>query len=230
MARFSLMRLLILISLVSGLSLSACGSATGPVRPTALPEAPASPSPVGRPIIREQDHLDHLAQQAEGGDTQAARQLERYRRAESKSQAAAALEQNARAVSPEVTRHLAALKCTAQRLGHSIWLTGTKQPWPVLESFPEHLAHSVGEPILVSGESKSGYEQTVYIDMVANTAYLVEIDPDGERSTIYGPLPVVQCPELRPNSSFKPKPLRSTNHMAGTACHVLGSTTQLGLT
>jgi hypothetical protein len=36
--------------------------------------------------------------------------------------------------------------------------------------------------------------------------------------------------ELLPNNAFKPKPLRSTKHMAGKACHVLGSTTQLGLT
>ena len=35
---------------------------------------------------------------------------------------------------------------------------------------------------------------------------------------------------VRPNNAFKPKPLRSANHMAGTACHVLRSTTRLGLT
>ena len=34
----------------------------------------------------------------------------------------------------------------------------------------------------------------------------------------------------RPNKSFKPKPLRYANHMAGKACHVLRSTTRLGLT
>src|SRR3546814_7122073 len=34
----------------------------------------------------------------------------------------------------------------------------------------------------------------------------------------------------RPNSSFNPNPLRSTNNMAGRACHVVGSTTQVGLT
>ena len=34
----------------------------------------------------------------------------------------------------------------------------------------------------------------------------------------------------RPNKSFKPKPLRYANHMAGRACHVLRSTTRLGLT
>ena len=33
-----------------------------------------------------------------------------------------------------------------------------------------------------------------------------------------------------PNNAFKPKPLRSTNHMADKACHVVGSTTRLGLT
>ncbi len=33
-----------------------------------------------------------------------------------------------------------------------------------------------------------------------------------------------------PNNAFKPKPLRSTKHMAGKACHVFGSTTRLGLT
>jgi len=33
-----------------------------------------------------------------------------------------------------------------------------------------------------------------------------------------------------PNNAFKPKPLRSINHMAGRACHVVGSTARLGLT
>src|SRR5690606_15079900 len=36
--------------------------------------------------------------------------------------------------------------------------------------------------------------------------------------------------QRRPNKSFKPKPLRYANHMADTACHVLRSTTRLGLT
>src|SRR5690606_21960658 len=36
--------------------------------------------------------------------------------------------------------------------------------------------------------------------------------------------------QLPPNKSFKPKPLRYANHMAGKACHVLRSTTRLGLT
>ena len=35
---------------------------------------------------------------------------------------------------------------------------------------------------------------------------------------------------LGPNNAFKPKPLRYAKHMAGTACHVLSSTTRLGLT
>src|SRR3546814_20394448 len=35
---------------------------------------------------------------------------------------------------------------------------------------------------------------------------------------------------LRPNNAFKPKPLRSANHMAGKDCHVLRSTARLGLT
>jgi len=33
-----------------------------------------------------------------------------------------------------------------------------------------------------------------------------------------------------PNNSFNPNPLRSTNNMANKACHVVGSTTQVGLT
>ena len=36
--------------------------------------------------------------------------------------------------------------------------------------------------------------------------------------------------KLPPNNSFKPTPLRYAKHMAGTACHVLGSTTRRGLT
>ena len=32
------------------------------------------------------------------------------------------------------------------------------------------------------------------------------------------------------NNSFNPNPLRSTNNMADKACHVVGSTTQVGLT
>ena len=35
---------------------------------------------------------------------------------------------------------------------------------------------------------------------------------------------------MNPNNAFKPKPLRSTKHMAEKACHVFGSTTQFGLT
>src|SRR3546814_9565700 len=35
---------------------------------------------------------------------------------------------------------------------------------------------------------------------------------------------------LRPNNSFKPKPLRYTKGMAGKACHAFGSTTRFGLT
>src|SRR3546814_13039853 len=35
---------------------------------------------------------------------------------------------------------------------------------------------------------------------------------------------------VRPNNSFKPNLLRYTKHMAEKACHVFGSTTQVGLT
>ena len=35
---------------------------------------------------------------------------------------------------------------------------------------------------------------------------------------------------VRPNNSFNPNPLRSTNNMADKSCHVVGSTTQVGLT
>ncbi|MGQ4661474.1 hypothetical protein, partial [Lysobacter sp. F6437] len=34
----------------------------------------------------------------------------------------------------------------------------------------------------------------------------------------------------RSNNSFKPNLLRYTNNMAGKACHVVGSATQVGLT
>lgn len=188
------MRLLILISLLSALSLSACRSGTGLARPATWPESPASPSSAGRPNIQEHDQVDHLAQQGEVGEAQANRQLEPYRRVEPEPQETAAREQQAGTISPEVKRHLAALKCTAQRLGHSIGSTGFNQSWPVLEYFPEHLGHSAGYPILVPGGSKSGYEQTVYVDMVANTAYVVEIKPDSGQRTFYGPLPVSWCP------------------------------------
>ena len=36
--------------------------------------------------------------------------------------------------------------------------------------------------------------------------------------------------QVRPNNAFKPKPLRSTKHMAEKACHVFGSTARFGLT
>ena len=35
---------------------------------------------------------------------------------------------------------------------------------------------------------------------------------------------------VAPNNAFKPKPLRSTKHMAERACHVFGSATRFGLT
>ena len=195
MASLSVMRLLILISLLTAFSLSACRSGTSPVRPTAFPEISVSPAPVERPIIQERGQLDHLAQKDQVEETQVTRQLERYRRAETESQQAAAIEQNVGTVSPEVTRHLAALKCTAQRLGNFVGTTGIKQSWPVLDTFPKHLAHNVGEPIPAGGESKRGYKHIVYVDMVANSAYVVEFGQEDERNTVYGPLPVAQCPE-----------------------------------
>src|SRR3546814_16178779 len=36
--------------------------------------------------------------------------------------------------------------------------------------------------------------------------------------------------QMRPNNAFKPTPLRYAKHMAGRACHVLGSPTRLRLT
>ena len=60
--------------------------------------------------------------------------------------------------------------------------------------------------------------------------------------TARGALPVVQASVqaalralhfrgmIAPNNSFKPTPLRCTNNMADAACHVVGSTTQRGLT
>src|SRR5690606_14418452 len=35
---------------------------------------------------------------------------------------------------------------------------------------------------------------------------------------------------IAPNNSFNPNPLRSTNNIADRACHVVGYTTQVGLT
>src|SRR3546814_17896999 len=40
----------------------------------------------------------------------------------------------------------------------------------------------------------------------------------------------LDLPLVRPIIAFKPKPLRSAKHMAGTASHVLRSTTRLGFT
>src|SRR5690606_377124 len=68
--------------------------------------------------------------------------------------------------------------------------------------------------------------------------------PDHRLSTVAGFLPVTtgfgHCRQplhrgpvrttLAHNSSFNPNPLRYTNHMAGRACHVVGSTTRVGLT
>src|SRR3546814_7221009 len=44
--------------------------------------------------------------------------------------------------------------------------------------------------------------------------------------------PIVASPSLQwaPNNSFKPNLLRYTKHMAEKACHVFGSTAQVGLT
>src|SRR3546814_15660293 len=47
-----------------------------------------------------------------------------------------------------------------------------------------------------------------------------------------GKSPIVASPSLQwaPNNSFKPNLLRYTKHMAEKACHVFGSTAQVGLT
>jgi hypothetical protein len=40
----------------------------------------------------------------------------------------------------------------------------------------------------------------------------------------------VRCPESQPNNAFKPNSFRSTNSVAGTACHAVCSATRVGLT
>src|SRR5690606_26205574 len=52
----------------------------------------------------------------------------------------------------------------------------------------------------------------------------------GHDSTIARPAECRSVNPLRPNNSFKPNLLRYTNNMAGKACHVVGSATQVGLT
>src|SRR3546814_10358155 len=65
---------------------------------------------------------------------------------------------------------------------------------------------------------------------------------EGSPLTVRGARPVIQASVqaalralhfrgmIAPNNSFNPNPLRYTNNMAGRACHVVGSTTQVGLT
>src|SRR3546814_885604 len=61
---------------------------------------------------------------------------------------------------------------------------------------------------------------------------------EGSPLTVRGVRPVLQASVqaalralhfrgmIAPNNSFNPNPLRSTNNMAGKACHVVGSTTR----
>src|SRR3546814_5075052 len=65
---------------------------------------------------------------------------------------------------------------------------------------------------------------------------------EGSPLTVRGACPVIQASVqaalralhfrgmIAPNNSFNPNPLRYTNNMVGRACHVVGSTTQVGLT
>jgi|SRR5690554_2885336 len=89
-----------------------------------------------------------------------------------------------------------------------------------------------GSHELVSNTDMPG-DESRYVLGLRDTLSGVDVLVNGSDSVMDLDLqvaPSCRVRTVRPNNAFKPKPLRSTKHMAKKACHALGSTTQLGLT
>jgi hypothetical protein len=98
--------------------------------------------------------------------------------------------------------------CTAARLRPFVGPMGVRQPWPVAQELPNHLASSFGELLSDQGMVADGFMQTLHVDSSAHSAYVVQQGGFAGFRTIYGPLPVAACSGPPPNNSSKPTPLR----------------------
>lgn len=87
----------------------------------------------------------------------------------------------------------AVVECTAQRLRPFVGPMGIRQRWPVAEEVPEHMAASPGYLLSDQGAIADGYMQTLYLDVAARAAYVVQQGGFAGFRTIYGPLPVASC-------------------------------------
>ena len=83
--------------------------------------------------------------------------------------------------------------CTAQRLRPFARATGVRQPWPVTRELPGHLAGTPGQRLAEPGILADGYSHTLFVDVAAREAYLVQQGGFAGFQTIYGPLPVAWC-------------------------------------
>lgn len=175
-------------------------------------------------VMSEQDHLDHLGKQADAGDAQAALWLSQHYAANGDFSSAARWKQRAadlghpRALPPRGTisleglRYMALSECTASSLRPLVARTGPNPAWPVMETFPPHLAHSAGEVIYGLSEASAGLTYTLYIDMASRAAYVLQRSHSADDQKDNGPLPVASCPEPGPAVSSTPASLHDGDH------------------
>ena len=100
--------------------------------------------------------------------------------------------------------------CTASRLKNFVSPAGVGPAWPTTGQLPASLGDSLGVLLSDQGHFADGYSYWLLVDEGAASAYVVQRGGFAGTQTVYGPLPVASCPEVPPNNSFKPKPLRGS--------------------
>ena len=100
--------------------------------------------------------------------------------------------------------------CTAEQLRHLVSPTGVHQSWPVATKLPASLENELGLLLSDQGVVSDGYNHWLLIDQSTTASYVVQRGGFAGSQTIYGPLPVIACPQVPPDNPLKAKLLRGT--------------------
>ena len=125
-------------------------------------------------------------------------------------------------------------RCCCSIASPGFWLVALARPWCFVESpftalassslFVELPCSSVA-PALRASSSRDNAASSFFLLRVRRGAGTVIVVLRAQAAALH-----FHGPGLRPNNSFKPKPLRYSKSVAEKACHAFASTTRFGLT
>lgn len=86
-----------------------------------------------------------------------------------------------------------ATACAMERLKPFVSPYGIQQAWPVMDTPPQELLHTLGTPLSDMGHLADGYQQFLHIDERERAVYVIEQGGFAGTTKVYGPLPLPRC-------------------------------------